>query len=92
MSDQNTSSETLIEFPCHFPIKVMGEIHDEFTSTVIEIIKQKNGKFDPSTIEMKGSSEGRYISLTCFVYVTSKPELDDIYRSLSSHPMIKIVL
>jgi putative lipoic acid-binding regulatory protein len=92
MSDQNTSSETLIEFPCHFPIKVMGEIHDEFTSTVIEIIKQKNGKFDPSTIEMKGSSEGRYISLTCFVYVTSKPELDDIYRSLSSHPMIKVVL
>jgi putative lipoic acid-binding regulatory protein len=92
VSDQNTSSETLIEFPCHFPIKVMGEVHDEFTSTVIEIIKQKNGKFDPSTIEMKGSSEGRYISLTCFVYVTSKPELDDIYRSLSSHPMIKVVL
>ena len=92
MSDQNTSSETLIEFPCHFPIKVMGEVHDEFTSTVIDIIKQKNGKFDPSTIEMKGSSEGRYISLTCFVYVTSKPELDDIYRSLSSHPMIKVVL
>ncbi|MGI9131002.1 MAG: HP0495 family protein [Candidatus Methylopumilus sp.] len=92
MSDQNTSPETLIEFPCHFPIKVMGEVHDEFTSTVIKIIKQKNQKFDPSTIEMKGSSEGRYISLTCFVYVTSKPELDDIYRSLSSHPMIKVVL
>jgi putative lipoic acid-binding regulatory protein len=92
VSGQNTSPETLIEFPCHFPIKVMGEVHDEFTSTVIEIIKQKNGKFDPSTIEMKGSSEGRYISLTCFVYVTSKPELDDIYRSLSSHPMIKVVL
>jgi putative lipoic acid-binding regulatory protein len=92
VSDQNTSPETLIEFPCYFPIKVMGEVHDEFTSTVIEIIKQKNGKFDPSTIEMKGSSEGRYISLTCFVYVTSKPELDDIYRSLSSHPMIKVVL
>jgi putative lipoic acid-binding regulatory protein len=92
VSDQNTSPESLIEFPCHFPIKVMGEVHDEFTSTVIEIIKQKNGKFDPSTIEMKGSSEGRYISLTCFVYVTSKPELDDIYRSLSSHPMIKVVL
>lgn len=92
MSDQNTSPETLIEFPCHFPIKVMGEVHDEFSSTVIKIIKQKNQKFDPSTIEMKGSSEGRYISLTCFVYVTSKPELDDIYRSLSSHPMIKVVL
>ncbi len=92
MSTQKPSSETLIEFPCMFPIKVMGEVHDEFTSTVIKIIKQKNKDFDPSTIEMKGSSEGRYISLTCFVYVTSKPELDDIYRSLSTHPMIKVVL
>jgi putative lipoic acid-binding regulatory protein len=92
MSHHKIPPETLIEFPCHFPIKVMGEVHDAFTSTVIEIIKQKNEKFDPSTIEMKGSSEGRYISLTCFVYVTSKPELDDIYRSLSSHPMIKVVL
>ena len=92
MSTQKTSSETLIEFPCMFPIKVMGEVHDEFTSTVIKIIKQKNKDFDSSTIEMKGSSEGRYISLTCFVYVTSKPELDDIYRSLSTHPMIKVVL
>ncbi len=92
MSTQKPSSGTLIEFPCMFPIKVMGEVHDEFTSTVIKIIKQKNKDFDPSTIEMKGSSEGRYISLTCFVYVTSKPELDDIYRSLSTHPMIKVVL
>jgi len=92
VSTQKTSSETLIEFPCMFPIKVMGEVHDEFTSTVIKIIKQKNKDFDPSTIEMKGSSEGRYISLTCFVYVTSKPELDDIYRLLSTHPMIKVVL
>ena len=92
MSTQKPSSETLIEFPCMFPIKVVGEVHDEFTSTVIKIIKQKNKDFDPSTIEMKGSSEGRYISLTCFVYVTSKPELDDIYRSLSTHPMIKVVL
>ena len=92
MSDQNQSPETLIEFPCRFPIKVMGEVHEAFTATVIEIIKQKSEKFDPSTIEMKGSREGRYISLTCYVYVTSKPELDDIYRSLSSHPMIKVVL
>jgi len=92
MSDDHMPPETLIEFPCHFPIKEMGEVHDEFTSTVIEIIKHKNDSFDPSTIEMKGSSKGRYISLTCFVYVTSKPELDDIYRSLSTHPMIKVVL
>ncbi|MSQ80316.1 MAG: DUF493 family protein [Candidatus Methylopumilus sp.] len=92
MSDQKSSADTLIGFPCHFPIKVMGEVHDEFTSTVIQIIQAQNKTFDPSTVEMKGSSEGRYISLTCFVYVSDKIELDNLYRSLSSHPMIKVVL
>jgi putative lipoic acid-binding regulatory protein len=88
MADQ----ETLIEFPTDFPIKVMGETHDEFASTILEVIRVHLPEFDASRIEMRASSGGRYISLTCTVYVTSKPQLDDIYRSLSSHPSVKYVL
>jgi putative lipoic acid-binding regulatory protein len=84
--------ETLIEFPTDFPIKVMGETHDEFASTILEVIRVHLPEFDASRIEMRASSGGRYISLTCTVYVTSKPQLDDIYRSLSSHPSVKYVL
>ena len=84
--------ETLIEFPCDFPIKVMGETHVDFTSEVIKTIQQLAPSFDATKIEMRGSSGGKYISLTCSVYVTSKPQLDNIYRALTSHPMVKVTL
>ena len=86
------SPETLIEFPCDFPIKVMGETHADFTDEVVTTIRSLIPEFDTTTIEMRGSSGGKYISLTCTVYVTSKPQLDDIYRALTSHPMVKVVL
>lgn len=84
--------ETLIEFPCDFPIKVMGETRSDFTETIISVIQQLTPSFDASKIEMRASSGGKYISITCFVYVTSKPQLDDIYRALTAHPFVKVVL
>lgn len=87
-----TPQESLIEFPCEFPIKVMGETHMDFTSEIIKTINTIITNFDTSKIEMRGSSGGKYISLTCTVFVTSKPQLDDIYRALSSHTMVKVVL
>ena len=86
------SAETLIEFPCDFPIKVMGETHVDFTSEVIKTIQTLAPSFDASQIEMRGSTGGKYISLTCTVHVTNKPQLDNIYRALTSHPMVKVTL
>lgn len=84
--------ETLIEFPCDFPIKVMGETHADFANEMIKTIQALNPDFNAAQIEMRGSSGGKYISLTCTVYVTSKPQLDDIYRALTRHSMVKVVL
>ena len=89
---ENTQNDTLIEFPCDFPIKVMGETHADFTAEVIKTIHRLEPNFDASKIEMRGSSGGKYISLTCTVHVTSKPQLDDIYRALTAHPMVKVTL
>ena len=86
------AQQTLIEFPCDFPIKVMGETHADFTTEIIKTIQATIPSFNASQIEMRGSSGGKYISLTCTVYVTSKPQLDDIYRALTSHPMVKVTL
>ena len=86
------TEETLIEFPCNFPIKVMGETHDDFTLEITRTIQLHWPALDTHLIEMRGSSNGKYLSLTCLVYVTSKPQLDDIYRSLTAHPMVKVVL
>ena len=84
--------DTLIELPCDFPIKVMGETHTDFTHEIIKTIQDVLPSFDASRIEMRGSSGGKYISLTCTVYVSSKPQLDNIYRALTSHPMVKVTL
>ena len=86
------AQETLIEFPCDFPIKVMGETHADFTKEIIKAIQGILPNFDAGSIEMRGSSGGKYISLTCTVHVISKPQLDDVYRSLTSHPMVKVTL
>lgn len=85
-------TETLIEFPCDFPIKVMGETHADFSSEIIKTIQTIAPAFDASKIEMRGSTGGKYISLTCTVHVTSKQQLDDIYRAISAHPMVKFAL
>lgn len=86
------TEETLVEFPCDFLIKVMGETSDDFANTMVQVIQVHETSFDASKVDMRASSGGRFISLTCSVYVTSKPQLDNIYRALSEHPLVKYVL
>ena len=84
--------ESLLEFPCDFDIKVMGESDENFSKSIIKIIKKYDVNFNASKIEMKGSSNGKYISLTCSVYVTSQKQLDKMYIDLSKNPMTNFVL
>lgn len=94
MTDQKKteSAETLIEFPCDFPIKVMGKTEADFSAKIIKIIQAYEPRFDASKVEMKGSAKGNYTSLTCTCYVESKEQLDNIYRALTSNPLVKYVL
>lgn len=82
----------LIDFPCDFAIKVMGETQDAFAATMIAAIQTIVPSFNTNHIEMRASSTGKYISLTCTVHVTSQTQLDDIYRLLSAHPLVKFAL
>jgi|TARA_B110000967_G_scaffold26998_1_gene24716 putative lipoic acid-binding regulatory protein len=88
----NKEEESLIDFPCYFPIKVMGETVDNFSLLVMQVIKKYDESFNETAIEIKGSSEGKYISLTCNIYVTSKKQLDEIYIELSGLSITKFVL
>lgn len=90
MADQ--SKETLLEFPCDFPIKVMGARVDGFAQAVSEVVRQHAPEFDPASMEMRPSSKGNYLSLTCTIRATSKDQLDALYRALTAHPMVKVVL
>ncbi len=84
--------DTLLEFPCEFPLKIMGKADDSLAQVVLDIVTVHAPDFDGATMEMRASSGGNYLSLTCTVIATSKPQLDALYTELSSHPMIKVVL
>ena len=84
--------ETLIEYPSQFPIKVMGAKADGFVHAVTEIAKRFDPTFDASTVELRPSSKGNYLGITITVTATSREQLDDLYRALTSHPMVKVVL
>lgn len=84
--------DTLLEFPCEFPLKIMGKADDSLAQIVLDIVTVHAPDFDGATMEMRASSGGNYLSLTCTVIATSKPQLDALYTDLSSHPMIKVVL
>lgn len=84
--------ESLIEYPCAFPLKIMGKAEDEFAQAVLEVVTRHAPDFDGTRMEMRASSGGNYLSLTCTVVATSKPQLDALYTDLSSHPLVKVVL
>ncbi len=86
------SEETLLEFPCDFPIKIMGARTDDFAQTVVEIVLRHAPGFAAETVEMRPSKAGNYLAVTCTIRATSKAQLDALYRELTAHPMVKVVL
>ena len=84
--------ESLIEYPSQFPIKVMGVNADGFVHAITHIAMRFDPGFDAATIELRDSKAGNYLGVTITVTATSREQLDDLYRALSTHPMVKVVL
>lgn len=84
-------NKDLIEFPCDFPLKIMGMTQDDFLPAVTEIVCTHDPDFDANTIETRHSSNGNYISVTATIRATSREQLDNIYMALTAHPLVKIV-
>jgi len=81
-----------LAFPCPFPIKVMGRREGGFAQAVMEIVLRHAPDFQPATIEMRPSRQGKYLSLTCVVNATSREQLDALYQELCDHPSVVLVL
>jgi uncharacterized protein len=84
--------QSLIEYPSQFPIKVMGLKVDGMVHALTHIAHQFDPTFDAATIELRESSGGKYLGVTLTITATSREQLDEIYRTLSTHPMVKVVL
>ena len=85
-------TESLIEYPSQFPIKVMGVKADGFVHAITQIAERFDPAFDAGSVELRPSKAGNYLGVTITVTATSRDQLDALYQALSSHPMVKVVL
>ena len=92
MSDEAEKSESLLQFPCDFPIKIMGRTSDGLAQEILAMVLRHAPDFDPGSMEMRASSQGNYLGLTCTIRAQSRSQLDALYRELSAHPQVKVVL
>lgn len=79
---------SLIEYPCDFPIKVMGLSQPGFLQAVTEVVLQHDPRFIATSITLRNSKAAKYVSLTCTVTATSKVQLDALYQALYDHPLV----
>ncbi|MDQ6685433.1 MAG: DUF493 family protein [Pseudomonadota bacterium] len=86
------ADRSLIEYPSRFPIKVMGTNVDGFVHAVTDVARRFDPGFDASTVELRPSSGGKYLGVTVTINATSREQLDELYRTLSTHPLVKVVL
>jgi len=84
--------QSLIEYPSAFPIKVMGAHVDGFVEAIVAVAQRFDPGFDAATVEQRPSKGGNYLGLTITITATSREQLDELYRTLSTHPMVKVVL
>lgn len=88
-----TADDTsLLQFPTDFPIKIMGRRVDGFADQIVAVILQHAPDFEPATLEMRPSRAGNYLSLTATIRAVSREQLDALYRALTGHPLVSIVL
>jgi putative lipoic acid-binding regulatory protein len=83
---------SLIEYPSAFPIKVMGAHVEGFTEAIVAVARKFDAGFDAGSVESRPSKAGNYLGLTITITATSREQLDELYRTLSTHPMVKVVL
>lgn len=85
-------TESLLKFPCNFPIKVFGKAGFEFEASVVSTVRKHIPSLTEGAISLKHSQKGNYVALTAVVYVESQGQLDELYRDLVACKEVLIVL
>ena len=82
----------LLEYPCDFPVKILGHTQAGFAQAVLDVVKRHAPDFDDATLELRTSKRRNYLSVTCVIRATSREQLDGLYQELCDHPMVVMVL
>ena len=94
-SDKNVTfndEESLLEFPCRFPIKAFGAAEEDFDSLVLSLVRRHAPDLSDSTVRKRLSNGGRYMSVTVTINATSREQLDAIYRELTAESRVVMAL
>ncbi len=86
------AQKSLLEFPCDFPIKILGKRTEDFAQEILKVVLEHAPDFQGETMEMRASAQKNYLSLTCTIRATSREQLDTLYRALHAHPLVKVLL
>lgn len=86
------TNKSLIEFPCSFPIKIVGQNSDDFIEQIKDIVLTHFPNFQDQHLLHKKSSQANYLAITVTVYAENQEMLDALYQDLSTHPLVKMVL
>lgn len=84
--------DSLLDFPCDFPIKAMGRGGEDFPGLVVELVRRHAPDLDETTLRIQASRQGRFQSVTVIVRATSRAQLDAIYRELTAHEQVVMAL
>lgn len=85
---KEVEEESLIEFPCEFPIKVMGPAIPEFYAVIEKIAVAHDTNFDSKKTTQNTSKTGKYVSLTLTINAKDKPQLDAIYKEFTENELV----
>jgi putative lipoic acid-binding regulatory protein len=88
MSEQHTA----LQFPCDFPLKIMGRASPDFDQLVVGIVLRHVGSVREGAVSLRASGNGNYLSVTVTVQAESQAQLDGLYRELSGHEQVLMVL
>ncbi|MDJ0941795.1 MAG: DUF493 domain-containing protein [Woeseiaceae bacterium] len=86
------AEDTIMEFPCEFPIKMMGKESPEFHATARALVEKHTGPLDDDAFQSAQSRNGRFVSITVTVTATSREQLDNIYRELTASDAVLMAL
>lgn len=86
------ANEPKIEFPCDYPIKILGRSCDHFKGTVLEIVEEHSPDYDRTSVIMKDSSKGTFVSMTVTIVATGKPQLESLHTALKDSGLVTMVM
>lgn len=84
--------EPKIEFPCDYPIKILGRRCDHFHGTVLDIVEEHSPDYDRTSVVVKDSSKGTFVSMTVTIIATGKPQLEALHNALKASGVVTMVM